>query len=54
MKTSKRIIIVGGVAAAPVRQRLEKNGVSVALGNGVAGFESGPNGAIVVNTKSGA
>ena len=40
--------------AAPVRQHLEKNGVSVALGNGVAGFESGPDGAIVVNTKSGA
>jgi len=40
--------------AAPVRQQLEKNGVSVALGNGVAGFDSGPDGAIVVNTKSGA
>jgi len=40
--------------AAPVRQHLEKNGVSVALGNAVAGFESGPDGAIVVNTKSGA
>ena len=40
--------------AAPVRQHLEGNGVAVALGNGVVGFESGPDGAIVVNTKSGA
>ena len=40
--------------AAPVRQHLEKNGVRVALANGVAGFESGPDGAIVVKTQSSA
>ena len=40
--------------AAPVRHHLEKNGVRVALANGVAGFESGPDGAIVVKTQSSA
>jgi NADPH-dependent 2,4-dienoyl-CoA reductase/sulfur reductase-like enzyme len=40
--------------ATPVRQHLEKNGVSVALGSGVAGFNPGPDGAIIVSTKSGA
>src|SRR5262249_53008683 len=40
--------------AAPVRQRLEKNGVSVALGNGVAGFGAGAHGANLLETPGGA
>jgi len=39
--------------AKPVQQHLEKNGVKVALGDGVAGFESRGD-QVVVSTKSGA
>lgn len=39
--------------AKPVQQHLEKHGIKVALGDGVAGFES-LDGQLVVNTKSGA
>ncbi len=39
--------------AKPVQQHLEKHGIKVALGDGVAGFES-RDGQLVVNTKSGA
>ena len=39
--------------ARPVQEHLEKHGVNMALGDGVAGFESDA-GHIVVNTKSGA
>jgi len=39
--------------ARPVQEQLEKHGVKVALGDGVAGFEP-RGGQVVVNTKSGA
>ena len=39
--------------ARPVQEHLEKHGVNIALGDGVAGFESDA-GQIVVNAKSGA
>ena len=40
--------------AKPVQQHLEKHGVKVALGDGVAGFIESWDGRISVNTKSGA
>lgn len=40
--------------ARPVQEHLEQHEVSVALGDGVAGFEPGPGGQIGVKTKSGA
>jgi len=39
--------------ARPVQERLEKHGVKVALGDGVAGFEA-RDGQVIVSTKSGA
>ena len=39
--------------AKPVQRQLEKHGVKVVLGDGVAGFES-RDGQVIVNTKSGA
>lgn len=40
--------------AYPVQQRLIDKGVKVALGDGVAGFEQGTDGRVIVRTKSGA
>lgn len=40
--------------AYPVQQRLAEKGIKVALGDGVAGFEPGQSGGLVVRTKSGA
>jgi NADPH-dependent 2,4-dienoyl-CoA reductase/sulfur reductase-like enzyme/rhodanese-related sulfurtransferase len=39
--------------AEPIQQRLEERGVKVALGDGVAGFEAGERGRLVVRTKTG-
>lgn len=39
--------------AAPVQQHLVANGVDLRLGDGLAGFESLPNGAVGVKTQSG-
>ncbi|HEX4086323.1 MAG TPA: FAD-dependent oxidoreductase [Chthoniobacteraceae bacterium] len=40
--------------ARPVQEHMEKHGVKMALGDGVAGFEADDGGRIVVRTKSGA
>jgi NADPH-dependent 2,4-dienoyl-CoA reductase/sulfur reductase-like enzyme/rhodanese-related sulfurtransferase len=40
--------------AQPVEQRLAEKGVKIALGDGVAGFEKGENGGVMVRTSSGA
>lgn len=40
--------------ARPVQEHLERNGIKMALGDGVAGFEANGAGQIVVKTKSGA
>jgi NADPH-dependent 2,4-dienoyl-CoA reductase/sulfur reductase-like enzyme/rhodanese-related sulfurtransferase len=39
--------------AEVLHRELEKNGVQVALGDAVAGFASGPDGGLIVRTKSG-
>ena len=40
--------------ALPVQQHLEAHGIKIALGDGVAGFETNDAGQVVVKTKSGA